>query len=166
MKATLILLNVLIVSLLNAGPIEDERSKSNKAKTELRKEQLIQTLENSDVKLYYEEDFPGKDAPPKKNARVNGEKISGNYVKFGIQEIYVDKGWTKKKYVFRVIPYIKGKRMVLRFIIGQMQPFQNDIGLKKVSLKRLKVMTQTVSGIGGRTKMARVISTINYISGQ
>ena len=110
MKATLILLHILIVSLLNAGPIEDERSKSNKAKTELRKEQLIQTLENSDVKLYYEEDFPGKDAPPKKNARVNGEKISGNYVKFGIQHIFVDKGWSKKKYVFRVIPYIKGKR--------------------------------------------------------
>ena len=56
--------------------------------------------------------------------------------------------------------------MVLRFIIGQMQLFQNDIGMKKVSLKRLKVMTQTASGIGGRTRMARVISTINHISGQ
>ena len=31
-------------------------------------------------------------------------------MKFGIQEIYVDKEWSKKKYVFRVIPYIKGKR--------------------------------------------------------
>ena len=111
MKATLIILHILIVSLLNAGnPIEENRSKSNNAKTELRKKQLIQTLENSDVKLYYEEDFPGKDAPPRKNARVNGEKISGNYVKFGIQQIFVDKGWSKKKYVFRVIPYIKGKR--------------------------------------------------------
>ena len=162
MKATLIILHILIVSLLNAGnPIEENRSKSNNAETELRKKQLIQTLENSDVKLYYEEDFPGKDAPPRKNARVNGEKISGNYVKFGIQEIFVDKGWSKKKYVFRVIPYIKGRGMVLRFIIGQMQLFQNDIGMKKVSLKRLKVMTQTASGIGGGTKMARVISTIN-----
>ena len=71
----------------------------------------------------------------------------------------------KKKYVFRVIPYIKGG-MVLRFIIGQMQLFQNDIGMKKVSLKRLKVVTQTANGIGGGMKMARVISTINHISGQ
>ena len=111
MKATLILLNVLIVSLLNAGnPIEEAGSKHKNAEAENRKKQLIQTLENSDVKLYYEEDFPGKDAPPRKNARVNGEKISGNYVKFGIQEIYVDKEWSKKKYVFRVTPYIKGKR--------------------------------------------------------
>ena len=67
MKATLILLNVLIVSLLNAGnPTEEARSKHKNAEAENRKKQLIQTLENSDVKLYYEEDFPGKDAPPKK----------------------------------------------------------------------------------------------------
>ena len=60
----------------------------------------------------------------------------------------------------------RGRGMVLRFIIGQMQLFQNDIGMKKVSLKRLKVMTQTASGIGGGMKMARVISTINHISRQ
>ena len=111
MKATLILLNVLIVSLLNAGnPIEEAGSKHKNAEAENRKKQLIQTLENSDAKLYYEEDFPGKDAPPKKNARVNGEKISGNYVKFGVAFFSGD-GWKKgEKYVFRVIPYIKGNR--------------------------------------------------------
>ena len=51
-----------------------------------------------------------KDAPPRKNARVNGEKISGKYVKFAVASIFVDKGGSKKKYVFRVIPYINGKR--------------------------------------------------------
>ena len=30
----------------------------------------------------------------------------------------------------------RGIGMVLRFIIGQMQLFQNDIGMKKVSLKK------------------------------
>ena len=76
MKITLILLNVLIVSLLNAGnPNEEAGSKHKNAEAENRKKQLIQTLENSDVKLYYEEDFPGKDAPPRKNARVNGENF-------------------------------------------------------------------------------------------
>ena len=111
MKATLILLNVLIVSLLNAGnPNEEAGSKHKNAEAENRKKQLIQTLENSDTKLYYEEDFPGKDAPPKKNARVNGEKISGNYVKFGVA-FFPGDGWKEgEKYVFRVIPYIKGNR--------------------------------------------------------
>ena len=67
MKTTLILLNVLIVSLLNAGnPIEEAGSKHKNAEAENRKKQLIQTLENSDAKLYYEEDFPGKDAPQRK----------------------------------------------------------------------------------------------------
>ena len=99
MKATLILLNVLIVSLLNAGnPIEEAGSKHKNAEAENRKKQLIQTLENSDAKLYYEEDFPGKDAPPKKNARVNGEKISGNYVKFGVA-FFPGDGWKKRREV-------------------------------------------------------------------
>ena len=45
MKATLILLNVLIVSLLNAGnPIEEAGSKHKNAEAENRKKQLIQTL--------------------------------------------------------------------------------------------------------------------------
>ena len=167
MKATLILLNVLIVSLLNAGnPIEEAGSKHKNAEAENRKKQLIQTLENSDVKLYYEEDFPGKDAPPKKNARVNGEKISGKYVKFAVASIFVDKDGQKRNMYLELFLTLRGIGMVLRFIIGQMQLFQNDIGGKKVSLKRLKVMTQTASGIGGGMKMARVISTINHISGQ
>ena len=52
MKITLILLNVLIVSLLNAGnPNEEAGSKHKNAEAENRKKQLIQTLENSDVKL-------------------------------------------------------------------------------------------------------------------
>ena len=167
MKATLILLNVLIVSLLNAGnPIEEAGSKHKNAEAENRKKQLIQTLENSDAKLYYEEDFPGKDAPPKKNARVNGEKISGNYVKFGVAFFLEMDGKKERSMYLESFLTSRGIGMVLRFIIGQMQLFQNDIGMKKVSLKRLKVMTQTASGIGGGMKMARVISTINHISGQ
>ena len=52
-------------------------------------------------------------------------------MKFGVAFFSGD-GWTKgEKYVFRVIPYIKGIGMVLRFIIGQMQLFQNDIGMKR-----------------------------------
>ena len=49
MKTTLILLNVLIVSILNAGnPIEEARSKHKNAEAENRKKQLIQTLANSE----------------------------------------------------------------------------------------------------------------------
>ena len=53
-----------------------------------------------------------------------------------------------------------------RFGVGESTDEILDDGGKKVSLKRLKVMTQTASGIGGEMKMARVISTINHISGQ
>ena len=53
----------------------------------------------------------------------------------------------KKKYVFRVIPYIKGKRDGVEIYYRPDATFQNDIGLKKVSLKRLKVMTQRQVGL-------------------
>ena len=100
MKATLILLNVLIVSLLNAGnPIEEAGSKHKNAEAENRKKQLIQTLENSDAKLYYEEDFPGKDAPPKKNARVNGEKNLRQLCEVWGSVQYPGDGWKKRREV-------------------------------------------------------------------
>ena len=107
-KATLIILHILIVSLLNAVPIEENQSKNNNSKTELRK-QLIQTLEKREriLMLNYttRRIFLVKDSA-KEKCPCKWRKISGNYVKFGIQEIYVDKGWSKKKYVFST-PYIK-----------------------------------------------------------
>ena len=42
----------------------------------------------------------------------------------------------KKKYVFRVIPYIKEEGMVLRFIIGQMQLFQERHWYEKGIFKK------------------------------
>ena len=85
-------------------------------------------------------------------------------MEFAVASIFVDMGGSKKKYVFRVIPYINGRGMVLRFIIDRCNGFRTTLVV--YLLKRLKVMTQTASGIGGGMKMARVISTINHISGQ
>ena len=53
------LLLAMFVALLNASnPIEEASSKGKNAETENRKKQLIETLEKSDVKLYYEKDLP------------------------------------------------------------------------------------------------------------
>mgnify|MGYP001209561910 CR=1 FL=1 len=129
MKAALILLSVLIVSLLNAGnPVEEASSKrknaeveyrkkqllqtlaSSNAKVENRKKQLIETLANSGVKLYYEKDL-GKLPHDGQRHPVyfDGEKITGIYVKFSVVDRDAD-GWSKgEKYIYLVVPYINGR---------------------------------------------------------